>query len=108
LIVFRCKTKIVIIIDKSNSYSFDYQKNSYIFIGASRGREIPSRRRVHPRTRAGGGARWIQVPALAGTQETMGGAGVERSGTESSGKVSPFLLQVSNTSTTKEGDLKSS
>ncbi len=46
--------------------------------------------------------------ALAGTQETMGGAGVERSGTESSGRVSPFLLQVSNTSTTKEGDLKSS
>ena len=29
---------------------------------------------VHPRTRVGGGARCIQVPALAGTPETMGGA----------------------------------
>ena len=38
---------------------------------------VPSRRRVHPRTRVGGGARWIQVPALAGTQETMGGAGAQ-------------------------------
>ena len=37
---------------------------------------MPSRGLVHPRTRAGGGARWIQVPAKAGTQETMGGAGV--------------------------------
>ena len=36
---------------------------------------IPSRGLVHPRTRVGGGARWIQVPAKAGTQETMGGAG---------------------------------
>ena len=36
---------------------------------------MPSRGLVHPRTRAGGGARWIQVPAKAGTQETMGGAG---------------------------------
>ena len=38
---------------------------------------------VHPRTRVGGGARRRQVPATAGTQETVGGAGVERSGTES-------------------------
>ncbi len=37
---------------------------------------MPYRGLVHPRTRAGGGARWIQVPAVAGTQETMGGAGV--------------------------------
>ena len=41
---------------------------------------MPSRGLVHPRTRAGGGARWIQVPAVAGTQETMGGAGTKRSG----------------------------
>ena len=38
-----------------------------------------------------GRARWIQVPS-SGTQETTGGAGVEQSGTESSGRVSPFLL----------------
>ena len=37
---------------------------------------IHSRGLVHPRTSIGGGARWIQVPATAGTQETMGGAGV--------------------------------
>ena len=31
-------------------------------------------------TRAGGGARCIQVPATAGTQEAMGGAGTKQSG----------------------------
>ena len=54
---------------------------------------IPSRGLVHPRTRVGGGARWIQVPAKAGTQETMGGAGrseatvVPREGIPSSGLI---------------------
>ena len=49
---------------------------------------MPSRGLVHPRTRAGGGARWIQVPAVAGTQETMGEAGTQRSEVESPWRVS--------------------
>ena len=49
---------------------------------------IPSRGLVHPRTSIGGGARWIQVPAIAGTQETMGGAGTKRSEVESPLRVS--------------------
>ena len=44
---------------------------------------------VHPRTSIGGGARRIQVPR-SGTQETLGGAGVERSGTESPGHPIPI------------------
>ena len=74
--LFKRNTNIIKKIDKSNSYSFDYQKNSYIFYAAFES-EVgrPSRGLVHPRTRVGGGARWIQVPAQAGTQETMGGAG---------------------------------
>lgn len=47
---------------------------------------IPSRGLVHPRTSIG--ARWIQVPAAAGTQEAMGGAETERSEVESPGRVS--------------------
>ena len=44
---------------------------------------------VHPRTSIGGGARRIQVPR-SGTKETLGGAGVERSGTESPGHPIPI------------------
>ena len=54
---------------------------------------IPSRGLVHPRTSIGGGARWIQVPAIAGTQETMGGAGTKRSEVESPLRVSFPLPQ---------------
>ena len=59
---------------------------------------MPSRGLVHPRTRVGGGARWIQVPAIAGTQETMGGAGTERSEVESPWRASlppPYVLLLS-------------
>ena len=43
---------------------------------------IPSRGLVHPRTRVGGGARWIQVPAKAGNAEDngRGRSGAKRNG----------------------------
>ena len=46
---------------------------------------VLSRRRVHPRTRAGGGARWIQVPACG----DAGDNGRGRSEAESFGIVHP-------------------
>jgi len=43
---------------------------------------MPSRGLVHPRTRAGGGARWILVPAIAGNEEDngRGRSGAKRNG----------------------------
>ena len=50
---------------------------------------VPSRRRVHPRTRVGGGARWIQVPALGGD---AGDNGRGRSEAESFWRVLPSSI----------------
>ena len=59
---------------------------------------IHSRGLVHPRTSIGGGARWIQVPATAGTQETMGGAGVS----EANGVPRECIPSYDSTSTYKK------
>ena len=39
--LFKRNTNILKRTDKSNSYSFDYQKNSYIFMGISGGYSLP-------------------------------------------------------------------
>ena len=49
----------------------------------------PSRGLVHPRTRVGEGPVRYKYPRVAGTQETMGGAGTERSEVESLGRDIP-------------------
>ena len=71
------------------------QNPTILYADGNREEGRPSRGLVHPRTRVGGGARWIQVPAVAGTSETMGGAGTERSEVESPWRVSlphiPYL-----------------
>ena len=58
-----------------------------------------------PRHGQGEGPVGYKFPPSGGD---AGDNGRGRSEAESSGRVSPFLPQVSNTSTTKKGDLKSS
>ena len=62
------------------------------------GGETPFGGRVHPRTRAGGGARWIQVPACG----DAGDNGRGRSEAESSGRVLHFSLPLSIQDTKKD------
>ena len=59
---------------------------------------MPSRGLAHPRAREGGGARKIQVPR-SGTQEIVGGAGMEQSGMEFPGRAYPSAINK------KESDL---
>ena len=78
LLLFNRNTNIQKTYHKSNSYSFDIQKNSYFCAFSDGGVAEPAATfggRVHPRTRAGGGARWIRV-LRSRTKKTMGGAEV--------------------------------
>ena len=74
-----CNTNISKKIDKSNSYSFVHQRGSYFFEAVSESEDARQAAdaggRVHPRTRAGGGARKIRVPRSR-TKWIVGGAEV--------------------------------